>query len=286
MPYGGQPGMISNRVDRRKPYATEEEVPVTRIDSVRNAADITKDSVRHAAEVAAPYASTAKDEAARYAQQAGTYAQQAGALAKQAYDAKLAAQVRQAREQAWAAVPPKTAVAVESAARRTKETAKTAADYTVPKVGTAVAATRAVAVPVTNEALVRGAAALHALRGQVTADDIDRLVRRRVRRQRAGRTFRGLLLAGVVGGAAFAAWRWWSKQANPDWLVEPTEPTEPDEVTDGISGTSTLTVVDPLDGPSASVNGSGAHVDRVDGFPDSDVEAAPSDDDNPHRDGA
>ncbi|CAG6393544.1 conserved hypothetical protein [Actinacidiphila cocklensis] len=287
MPYVVQPGMISNRMERRKPYATEEEVPVTRIDSVRNAADITKDSVRHAAEVAAPYASTAKDEATRYAQQAGSYAQQAGALARQTYDAKLAAQVRQAREQAWAAVPPKTAVAVETAARRTRKTARTAADYTAPRVGSAVAATRAVAVPVTNEALLRGAAALHALRGQVTATEIDRLVRRRVRRERAGRAFRGVLLAGIVGGAAFAAWRWWSKQANPDWLVEPTEPTEPDEAADRISGTSTLTVVDPLDGSPASVNGSGGRVDRVDGSPisDGDTEATESDDD-PRRDGA
>jgi hypothetical protein len=285
MPYAVQPGMISNRVERRKPYATEEEVPVTRIDSVRNAADITKDSVRHAAEVAAPYASTARDEAARYAQQAGTYAQQAGALARATYDAKLAAQVRQAREQAWAAVPPKTAVAVENAARRTRQTARTAADYTVPRVGSAVAATRAVAVPVTNEALLRGAAAIHALRGQVTAAEIDRLVRKRVRRERAGRAFRGVLLAGVVGGAAFAAWRWWSKQANPDWLVEPTEPTESDEAAQRVTGTSTLTVVDPLDGSPASVNGSGVHVDRVDGSPgDSEAEAAPSEDDK--RDGA
>jgi hypothetical protein len=288
MPYFVQPGMISNRVERRKRYATEEEVPVTRMDSVRTAADITKDSVRHAAEVAAPYASTAKDEAARYAQQAGTYAQQAGALAKQTYDAKLAAQVRQAREQAWAAVPPKTVVAVETAARRTKETAKTAADYTAPKVGSAVAATRAVAVPVTNEAIVRGAAALHALRGQVTAAEIDRLVRRRARRERTGRVISGMMLVGIVGGAAFAAWSWWSKQANPDWLVEPTEPTEPDVTADRINGTSTLTVVDPLDGSPASANGSGAHLGSVDGSPgtDSEMEAAPSEDDNQHRDGA
>ncbi|WP_329176884.1 DUF5324 family protein [Streptomyces sp. NBC_01477] len=259
---------------------------MTRIDSVRNAADITKDSVRHAAEAAAPYASTAKDEAARYAQQAGTYAQHAGALAKQTYDAKLAAQVRQARGQAWAAVPPKAAEAVETAARRTRDTARTAADFTAPKVGSAVAATRAVAVPVTNEAVLRGAAALHALRGQVTAADIDRLVRRRVRRQRTGRVFRGVVVAGLVGGAAFAAWRWWSKQANPDWLVEPTEPTDADEAVERISGTSTLTVVDPLDGTPASVNGNGAHIDHVDGSPGSDpeVEATRYEEDNPRRD--
>ncbi|CAM5331613.1 hypothetical protein STENM327S_01520 [Streptomyces tendae] len=38
------------------PYATEEEEPVTRIDSVRAATGSAKDSVLHAAEVVAPYA--------------------------------------------------------------------------------------------------------------------------------------------------------------------------------------------------------------------------------------
>lgn len=261
---------------------------MTRIDSVRSAADMTKDGVRHAAEVAAPYASTARDEAARYAQQAGVYAQQAGTAARRAYDAKLAAQVKQAREQAWAAVPPKAAGAVETAARRTIDSARTATDYAAPKVSSAVAATRAVAVPVTNEALVRGMAAVHALRGQVTAADIDRLVRKRVRRQQTARAFRTLVLAGVAGGAVYAAWRWWSAQANPDWLVEPSEATEAPESADRVSGTSTLTVVDPLDAPASSLNGDGgAHVDRVDGSGlDSDVEAYPEDDENPGRDGA
>ncbi|MGW5349320.1 DUF5324 family protein [Streptomyces sp. NPDC004031] len=257
---------------------------MTRIDSVRSAADMTKDSVRHAAEVAAPYANTAKDEAARYAQQAGVYAQQAGASARRAYDARLAAQVKQAREQAWAAVPPKAAEAVETAAKRTAQGARTAADYAVPRVSSAVAATRAVAVPVTAEALVRGSAALHALRGQVTAAEIDRLVRKRIRRQQTARAFRTLLLAGAAGGAVYAAWRWWSAQSDPEWLVEPGEATEAPAPEETISGTSTLTVVDPLDGPPSSVNGqSGAHVDLVDGSAgtDADAESSSSEDDKP-----
>jgi Family of unknown function (DUF5324) len=255
--------MISNRVERRKPYATEEEVPVTRIESVRHAADVTKDSVRHAAEVAAPYANTAKDNAVLYGKQAGVYGRQAGAAAKQQYDAKLADKVGQAREQAWAAVPPKAVNAVESAARRTRETAKATADYTAPRVGTAVAVTRAVAVPATEEAVLRGTAALHALRGQVSAADIDRLIRSRVRRAKAGRAARGALVVAVTCGAAYAAWKWWSKQSNPEWLVEPSEPTEVGDRA-SMNGSNTLTVVEPLDG-SASLNGSPAKVDRVDG---------------------
>ena len=37
--------------------------------------------------------------------------------------------------------------------------------------------------------------------------------------------------------ATFAAWKWWDKQANPDWLVEPPAPTE-------VSEGSSLTSVD------------------------------------------
>ncbi|SEG43570.1 hypothetical protein SAMN05216223_105166 [Actinacidiphila yanglinensis] len=249
---------------------------MTRIDSVRHAADVTKDSVRHAAEVAAPYASTAKENAVlygrQYGRQAGAYGRQAGILARQQYDARLASRVDQAREQAWAAVPPKAATAVETAARRTAEGAKTAADYTVPKVETAVAATRSVAVPAKDEVVLRGGAALQALRGQVSATDIDRLVRRKMFRAKAGRTARDLALAAVCCGAAFAAWKWWNKQNNPEWLVEPSEATEMDS-RGSMNGSATLTVVDPLEG--GSVNGSKpSTIDRVDGSADaSDLDA-------------
>lgn len=239
---------------------------MTRIDSVRHAADVTKDSVRHAAEVAAPYTSTAKEGAVRYGRQAGMYGvqygRQAGQLAREQYEARLAEVIAQARRQARAAVPPKAAVAVETAAKRTAESAKAATEFTAPKVGHAVAVTRSVAVPARDEAMIRGAAVLHALRGHVTAAEIDRLVRRRMRRERTGRVFRGLVVAGLAGGAAFAAWKWWSRQNNPDWLVEPAEATEVEE------RTTTLTVVDPLDDSSASVNGSDPRVDRVDGSPE------------------
>jgi hypothetical protein len=268
MPQAVRPGMISNRVERRKPYATEEEVPVTRIDSVRHAADVTKDSVRHAAEVAAPYASTAKDSAVYYGRQAGTYAgtygRQAGTMAKERYEVRLAPKVGQMRDQAWAAMPPKAANAVETAGRRTREGARVAAGYTAPKVATAVATTVAVAGPAKDEIVLRGTAALHALRGQVTAAEIDRLIRRRIRRQQAGRALRGLLVVALAGGAAFAAVKWWSKQSNPDWLVEPSAATEVDERG---AGGGTLTVVDPMEG-GGSLNGSRPTVDRVDGTPE------------------
>ncbi|MYS21202.1 MULTISPECIES: DUF5324 family protein [unclassified Streptomyces] len=270
---------------------------MTRIDSVRHAADVTKDSVRHAAEVAAPYTSTAKDGAVHYGRQAGVYGRQVGAMAKQQYDAKLADRVEQVveqvREQAAAAVPPKAANVVETAAKRTRKGAKAAAEYTAPKVGTAVAATRAAAGPAKDEVVLRGGAALHALRGQVSAADIDRLVRRRTRRAQTGRVFRGLVIVGLAGGAAVAAFKWWSKQSNPDWLVEPSQATDPleDADTAAMNGSGTLTVVDPLEETLAdesgsvtgSVNGSvnGSNPDRVDGL-DPEVEAKQADAD--HRD--
>lgn len=212
-------GMISNRVERRKPYATEEEVLVTRIDSVRHAADMTKDGVRHAAEVVAPYANTARDNAVTYAGKART-----AALAR--YDAHLAPRVGLAVTQARANVPPRVEVVVTTAAKRTRETARNAADYAVPRVGHALVTARTASAPAREEAAVRGAAAMAALRGHITAADIDKLARRRMRRARNGRIARRVAILGLVGGAGFAAWNWWSRQTNPDWLVELTPATE------------------------------------------------------------
>ncbi|MYR02484.1 DUF5324 family protein, partial [Streptomyces sp. SID6139] len=71
-----------------------------------------------------------------------------------------------------------------------------------------------------------GAAALVALRGQVSARDIQKLARRNARRCRAGRAAKMVALAALVTGGAFAAWKWWERQANPEWLVEPPAATE------------------------------------------------------------
>lgn len=207
-------------------YATEEEVPVTRIDSVRAATGSAKDSVLHAAEVVAPYADTAKDRAAQYANEArvrlapkvSLAAQQAAEQARVQYGAHLAPVIEQARTH----VPPKVDHAAQEAALRTRKAARQAADYSRPRIEHAVAA----AGPVREEAASRGAAAIAALRGQVSAEEVRKLVRRHERRARAGRAVKGVLILGVLAGGAFAAWRWWDKQANPDWLVEPPAATE------------------------------------------------------------
>ncbi|MFD3438504.1 DUF5324 family protein [Streptomyces sp. NPDC058685] len=188
---------------------------MTRMDSVRAATGTAKESVLHAADVVAPYAGTAKDQAALYAQEARVrLAPKVSKAAKKArvqYDTRVAPHV-----------PPKVDDAAHRAATTARRAARQAADYTVPRVEHAVAA----AQPVREEAAARSAAALAALRGQVTAKDIQKLVRKHERRSKAARLAKGLAIIGVLAGGAVAAWKWWDKQANPDWLVEPPAATE------------------------------------------------------------
>ncbi|MEU0059952.1 DUF5324 family protein [Streptomyces sp. NPDC006334] len=195
---------------------------MTRIDSVRAATGSAKDSVLHAAEVVAPYADTAKERAALYAHEArvrlAPKVSQAAEQARVQYDAHVAPRL----DQAWAYVPPKVDKAAHEAALRTRLAARQAADYSRPKIEQAVAA----AGPVKDEAASRSVAALAALRGQVTPKEIEKLTRNHRRRSRAGKLAKALAVAGVVAGGAFAVWKWWDKQANPDWLVEPPAATE------------------------------------------------------------
>ncbi|WP_335934092.1 DUF5324 family protein [Streptomyces sp. PTD5-9] len=195
---------------------------MTRIDSVRAATESARDSVQHAAEVVAPYADTAKEQAAFLACEArARLAPRVSRAARQArvhYGTHLAPRIEQAR----AHVPPKIDEAAQRAAHHTRRAARSTAAYAAPRVGHAMA----MAQPIAEEASARSAAALAALRSQVTADEIRRLSRKHERRARTGRLCRGFLLTGLVAGAAYAAWRWWDKQANPDWLVEPPAPTE------------------------------------------------------------
>ncbi|MFF3612454.1 DUF5324 family protein [Streptomyces sp. NPDC002580] len=195
---------------------------MTRIDSVRAATGSAKDSVLHAAEVVAPYADTAKDRASYYASEArvrlAPRVSQAAEQARVQYDAHLAPRIEQARTH----VPPKVDQVAQEAAVLTRRAARQAADYSKPRIEQAVAA----AQPVRDEAAARGVAAIAALRGQVTPQEIQKLLRKHERRARTGRLVKGLAVLGILAGGAFAAWKWWDKQANPDWLVEPPAATE------------------------------------------------------------
>jgi uncharacterized protein DUF5324 len=203
---------------------------VTRIDSARAAAGSAKESVRHAAEAMAPYAETARDTATRYAHEAGERVgpkvsaarRQARKSARSTYGAHVAPRLAQAR----GAIPPEVDKAARRAAKQTRRAVEQAGDYAGPRLESAYEDVRAVAVPAGEAAFARGTAAFEALRSEVTAKDIRRLARRRTRRARTGRLARRLGLLGLLAGGAYAAWRWWDKQANPDWLVEPPEATE------------------------------------------------------------
>ncbi|MFD3522738.1 DUF5324 family protein [Streptomyces sp. NPDC058653] len=188
---------------------------MTRMDSVRAATDSAKESVLHAAEAVAPYADTAKEQAALYAEEARV--RLAPKVSKAAKQARVQYGVHVAPH-----VPPNLDMAAQRAAARTRKAAQQAACYTVPRVEHAVS----VAQPVAGEAAARSAAALAALRGQVTVQEVQKLVRKHERRARCGRLAKGLAVLGLLTGGAYAAWKWWDKQANPDWLVEPPPPTE------------------------------------------------------------
>ncbi|MEU3196282.1 DUF5324 family protein [Streptomyces sp. NPDC006996] len=209
---------------------------MTRIDSVRAATGSAKDSVLHAAEAVAPYADTAKVRAAHYAQEArvrlAPKVTQAAGQARVQYGAHVQPYLEQARTH----VPPKVDQAAHQAAVRTRTAARQATDYSRPVIEQAMAA----AGPAREEAAARSAAALAALRGQVSAEQIQKLVRKQQRRSRAGRAARMALILGAVAGGAFAAWKWWDKQANPDWLVEPPAATD-------VSDSARLTSVDGSD---------------------------------------
>jgi len=195
---------------------------VTRIDSVRSATGSAKDSVLHAAEVVAPYADTAKDRASYYAHEARVRLAPKVSLAADQARVQYGAHVVPRLEQARTHVPPKVDQAAQEAAVRTRKAAQQAAEYSRPRIEQAVAA----AGPVKDEAAARGAAAFAALRGQVSPKEIQKLVRKHERRARAGRLAKGLAVLSILAGGAFAAWKWWDKQANPDWLVEPPAATE------------------------------------------------------------
>ncbi|WP_443076562.1 DUF5324 family protein [Streptomyces sp. TRM 70361] len=172
--------------------------------SVRSATDNARDSVRHAAEVVAPKVALAAD--------------QARSTVRGQYVSHVAPRLGQVRE----TIPPAVDTAAVRAAQRTREAARTANEFAGPR----VEAARAAAGPVREAALARSAAAVAALRGELTADDIRRLARRKARRARTGRAVKGMLVFGLLAGGATAVWKWWERQSNPDWLVEPPDATE------------------------------------------------------------
>ena len=202
---------------------------MTRIDSVRAATGTTKDSVRHAAEVVAPYAGTAKDSR-RALRARGAYARwlpRSAGRAQPGPHASTTPTCSPGSSTPVARCRPEVDAAATRAAARTRKAARQAAEYAAPR---------------RRERRGRGPC-----RGRAGARGGRRPRRRRARRaarpgvgqgdREAGRrsTTGGPSAAGspsaspslgLLAGGAIAAWKWWDKQANPDWLVEPPAATE------------------------------------------------------------
>ncbi|MFG2696591.1 DUF5324 family protein [Kitasatospora sp. NPDC048407] len=220
---------------------------MSRTDTARETAGRAKDAV-------APYAASAKEAYLHYAEEArqvlgpklealGPKAAAAGAQARSgAGQAAQAARVQYVKhlaphlEQAFFSLPPDTQKAALRAIHRAQEAVLAAklsagqaacqARTTVaPKVAETFQAARESVVPLAQEAQARSAAAITALHGNVSAAEISELAAKNAKKKRCNGWATGLAVAGAVAiGAGVAAWQWYRKQNNPEWLTEPPEP--------------------------------------------------------------
>jgi hypothetical protein len=203
---------------------------VSRIDAAREAASRTREQLT-------PYAVSAKDTAAHYTDEAwqklGPVIGSAVEHARVAAQSTVQGQVVPLWEQARANVPPSVDDAVGKAAVRAKVAARQArvAALVAAEQARTVAQERVLPVAQTavHEVHDRSVAALPVVRGEVTLAEIEALTAAHARANaRKGRWLRrgvALLTLGALAGGGLAAWKWYQKQSNPDWLVEP--PTTP-----------------------------------------------------------
>ncbi|WP_329566009.1 DUF5324 family protein [Kitasatospora sp. NBC_01266] len=252
---------------------------MTRLDTARETAGKTLDTL-------APYAATAKDTAAHYADeararlgpaleaigprfeaaagQARTGTVQAAHSARVGYVRHVAPHV----EHAFAALPPKTQESTLRAVHRAQEAAlaaKHSADRaatharvsTLPRLNEALDEARATAGPVVQEAQNRGVAALSVLQGQVSAEQVSKLAARNARRAKCNKAATSLAVAGTVAiGSGVLVWHWWRRRSEPQWLIEPPEVQGPPNTVHPASRGATAS--------SAPLNGSGPAGDADD----------------------
>ncbi|MFD8597005.1 DUF5324 family protein [Kitasatospora sp. NPDC059646] len=257
---------------------------MSRTDTARETAGRARDAV-------APYAASAKEAALHYAEEArqvlgprlealGPKAAAAGAQARSgAGQAAHAARVQYAKhlaphlEHAFSSLPPDTQKGALKAFHRAQEAALAAklsagqaacqARATVaPKVAETFQAAKESVTPLAHEAQTRGAAAITALQGNVTAAEISGLAAKNAKKKRCNSRATGLAVAGAIAiGAGVAAWQWYRKQNNPEWLTEPPEPASA-PLTPGIAPEPGTAAGAPVGG--AVVNGSVPHDDLED----------------------
>ena len=224
---------------------------MTRIDAAREAAGKTREQL-------VPYAVGARDAAAHYTDEAW---QRLAPHIDQIENAVIP-RVVPLWEQARASVPPSAVEAANKAAEQAREAARAAG---VSARAAAVQA-RQVTAPAVSQALDeavqatahaaevirdRSAAALPVLRGQISVAEIEALTAQHAREAHRGRWARRVLTVGLIGavaGGGVAAYKWWQRQSNPDWLVEPPVTPLPLRTT-------------PATGPSAGSSASSSLVD-------------------------
>jgi hypothetical protein len=248
------------------------------LDTVRKSAGL--GSRRGAKKNSAPY----RDRVAHYADEARskvaphveTAVRRARDKAESSYHHHLEPRISHARE----AVPPRLEHVVEVAADRTRQAAHRAAETagpritgtfnevrgaTGPKIHDALETARSHAEPVRYEARARGAAAAAVIRGQVSAADVEKLLKRQSRNAHRARTAKRLGLLALVLGAAAAGWQWWRQQSTPDWLVE--EPPATEVAASRSTGSTATTGGKPAEDAFVhdTGSGSGKSVDSVDG---------------------
>ncbi|WP_371480365.1 DUF5324 family protein [Kitasatospora sp. NBC_00315] len=217
---------------------------MTRLDSARETADRTKETL-------APYAATARDTALHYADEA----KQRVGPALEALGPKVGVAAERARTgashtaqsarvqfdrhvlpqlgHAFSSLPPEAQQNALKAFHRAQEAALAAklsaarvAGQTkatvAPRVAQAVGDARAAVVPVALEAQTRGAAAITALQGHVTAAEIGELAAKNAKKEQRNGWATGLAVAGTLAiGGGVVAWQWWRRSNSPEWLVEP-----------------------------------------------------------------
>ncbi|WP_159400243.1 DUF5324 family protein [Streptomyces sp. XY431] len=203
---------------------------------------------------------SARETAGNFADNARQQASQAAHTARVQYDRHIAPQVGHA----FASLPPEAQQSALKALHRAQEkalaarlSAARAADQArstvAPKVVQAVEEARAAVVPVAQEAQMRGAAALTAMRGNVTSAEIGDLAARNARRSCRGGWATGLAVAGLVAIASgLVAWQWWRHRSNPEWLVEPPSAASAGPVGAHASGTGGSTVNGSADTPDGA----------------------------------
>ncbi len=257
---------------------------MTRLDSARETADRTKETL-------APYAANARDTALHYADEA----RQRVGPALEALGPKVGVAAERARTGAahtaqsarlqfdkhvlpqlgvaFSSLPPDAQQNALRALHRAQEAALAArlsaakvagqTRSTVgPRVTQAVGEARAAVVPVAQEAQSRGAAAITALQGHVTAAQIGELAAKNVKKEQRNGWATGLAIAGTLAvGSGLVAWQWWRRQGNPEWLVEPTVPgtahSGAHATGGGSTGTGTGSTGTGIGTGTAASNGSG-----------------------------